>query len=448
MDETKIVAGNHVFIRMPSSTLRITKLNADSTVNLGKFGSFYANDIIGKPFGYTYEIRDDKHVETIYSAEGLFPSSTSDGDFAEEIEEGDLSEAAATNENTVDDQSVQKLSMADIEALKKTASGEEIIQNVIKSHTAFDKKTVYSQEKYKRRKQQKFLKRFTPCSVGSCEIIEYYHYKDPHRIMEITVESLGLIMSLSNIRPGGNYIVVDETGGLITGCILERMGGKGSILFLHENEHPNMDIVKFMNFPEEMTERMVKTLNLLQLFYPEEEEDVKILSEETLANMKSARRGQYYRRLTRRAELTTIFENIRTGTYDGLILATTLETKSLLDKLIPALDGSRQLVIYNAAKEPLVKTSHELMADLRVLAPTILESRVRKYQVLPGRTHPEMIMKSGGGFILWGTHVLPSVVKAGGKKRRKTNASKHEGEEAKKQRVEETEEDEERYKEI
>ncbi|KAK9429022.1 Gcd10p family-domain-containing protein [Lipomyces doorenjongii] len=429
MNEDIIEPNNYVFIRLPSATLRITKLAPRSTIHLGKFGSFYADDIIGKSYGYTYEIKDDKHVDTIYSSEGLFPSSTVDADEEEDSEETENTpvpeeKEVGTNENTRDDPGVQKLSMTEIEALKRTASGEKIIETVIKSHAAFDKKSVYSQEKYKRRKQQKFLRRFTPCSVGSCEIIEYFQYKDHHRILELTSESLGLILSLANIRPGGKYIVIDETGGLVAGAMMERMGGEGMIMFAHENEHPNMDVMKFMNFPEALVTQMIKTINLFELFYPEEEKDVKVLSEDILSKMKSSRRGQYYRRLARHIELQSIFQHICDGLFDGLILATTLETKPLLDKLIPALQGSRPLVVYNAAKEPLVAASHDLIADLRVLAPTILESRVRKYQVFPGRTHPEMTSKSGGGYVLWGTRVLPSKVQAGGKKRRKPNAPK------------------------
>ncbi|KAK9239497.1 Gcd10p family-domain-containing protein [Lipomyces kononenkoae] len=426
MNDDVIEPNAYVFIRLPSATLRITKLVPHSTIHLGKFGSFYADDIIGKSYGYTYEIKDDKHVDTIYSSEGLFPSSTVDADEDEDGEETEIASGpdekpVGTNENTRDDPAVQKLSMTEIEALKKTASGEKIIETVIKSHTAFDKKSVYSQEKYKRRKQQKFLRRFTPCSVGSCEIIEYFQYKDHHRILELTSESLGLMLSLANVRPGGKYIVIDETGGLVAGAMMERMGGEGMITFLHENEHANLDVMKYMNFPEALVTQMVKTINLFELFHPEEEEEVKTLSEDTLSKMKSSRRGQYYRRIARHMELQSIYQHISDGLFDGLLLATTLETKPLLDKLIPALQGSRQLVIYNTAKEPLVTTSHDLLADLRVLAPTILETRVRKYQVFPGRTHPEMTSKSGGGYILWGTRVLPSKVQAGGKKRRKHN---------------------------
>ncbi|KAK9456651.1 Gcd10p family-domain-containing protein [Dipodascopsis uninucleata] len=422
MNEDTIQANSYVLIRMPSSTLRITQVVPNTTIHLGKFGSFFADDIIGRPYGYTYEIQDSKHVEVLYSAEGLFPSSATNED--ENEDEADVDDnkedSIGTNELTYDDPNVQKLSMREIEELKRSSSGEEIIRTVIKSHTAFQQKTIFSKEKYKRRKQQKFLRRFTPSSVGSCEIIEYFQYKDQNRILELTAESIGLMMSLGDIRRGGKYIVMEETGGLITGTMLERMGGDGEILFLHENEHPNFEVMKYMNFPESMTQKMVKSLNLLQLFDPDEEEEVKILSDETLASMKPSRRGQYYRKLSQHKDFTHIIEQLRDGIYDGLILATTFETEPLLEKLIPCLEGSRQIVLYNNCKEPLISASHKMMADLRVLAPTIMETRARKYQVFPGRTHPLMTMKSGGGYLLFGTRVLPSKVQAGNiRKRRK-----------------------------
>ncbi|KAK9472886.1 Gcd10p family-domain-containing protein [Dipodascopsis tothii] len=311
--------------------------------------------------------------------------------------------------------------MAEIEALKRQVAGRDVVESVVRAHTAFEKKSVFSKQKYLLRKEQKFLKRFTPTCLGSSELIEYFAVKEPHRILEMTAESLGLMLSLADVKPGGTYMVVDETSGLLVAAMLERMAGEGRIVVVHENEHPNFDLLKFTNFPAETTDRMVTAMNLLQLYHPEEEEEVRELSAETLAGMKSARRGQYYKRLRRQEELRSIFSHVDGGAFDGLLLATTLDTSSLLQKMIPCVRGSRPIVLYNASKEPLVTTAHELLGDLRVLAPTIMETRVRNYQVLPGRTHPQMTSKSGGGYLLSGTRVLPSTdARAGGvRKKRK-----------------------------
>lgn len=39
---------------------RTHRETASRTANLGKFGSFYANELVGQPFGLTYEIADKK----------------------------------------------------------------------------------------------------------------------------------------------------------------------------------------------------------------------------------------------------------------------------------------------------------------------------------------------------------------------------------------------------
>ena len=89
-------------------------------------------------------------------------------------------------------------------------------------------------------------------------------------------------------------------------------------------------------------------------------------------------------------------------------MGTELYVPTLIPRLIPMVGGSRPIVIYDASKEALVETTHVLQKDLRVLAPTIMETRVRRYQTLPGRLHPHMTMRGGGGYILSGTRVIPS----------------------------------------
>ena len=57
---------------------------------------------------------------------------------------------------------------------------------------------------------------------------------------------------------------------------------------------------------------------------------------------------------------------------------------------------------YNQFKESLLEVQQALSGDKRVLAPSIYETRVRPYQTIPGRMHPVMTNRGGGGYILWG----------------------------------------------
>ena len=71
-----IDAGDSVLVKLPNNEVRSVKINKNSwvphfanralkltslrTVPLGRFGSFHANELIGQPYGLTYEIVEKK----------------------------------------------------------------------------------------------------------------------------------------------------------------------------------------------------------------------------------------------------------------------------------------------------------------------------------------------------------------------------------------------------
>lgn len=412
-DNTTIKAENYVMLRLPSENFKIEKLKENGMVNLGKFGSFRVNDIVGHPFGFTYEITgEDKKLRIVQNE-------------SEMVDDRDELEPHENNRELLDDPSVQKLSAEEIEALKRQGlSGQEIVERVIKSHGSFDKKTAFSQDKYLKRKQQKFLQRFTPEPITSTELIDIYLEKDPAKIQDMSVESLGLMMSMADIRPGGTYLVADDVSGIIVAALMERMGGEGCIVCLHENEHPNLDALKYMNCSQELISSMVKTINWLEYLHPDETEPFEAKPEDELKELKPSQRGQYHRKRLRHETYLQVRELIDNAKFDALIIANDLHLPTMVPRLIPAIAGSRPVVFYSEFKEQLIELGHVLQRDHRVIAPTMLETRVRKYQTLPGRMHPAMTMRGGGGFVLWGTRVFPSEVNAVGvrdKKKRKKN---------------------------
>ena len=107
-----------------------------------------------------------------------------------------------SNRLTVDDPSRQKLTMEEIETLKKAGagSGKEIIAKIMASHMAIDEKTSFSLAKYTLRKSRKYLKRFTvlPLDVGM--LTEYITEREAYKIMELREETVGLICSWANVH--------------------------------------------------------------------------------------------------------------------------------------------------------------------------------------------------------------------------------------------------------
>lgn len=147
------------------------------------------------------------------------------------------------NRLTVDDTSRQTLSMDEIEELKKagSGSGKDIIEKIMASHLGIEEKTKFSLAKYTLRKSRKYLKRFTVLPLDIPILTEYVTDKEAYRIMELRDDSLGLICSWANVHNGaasrvmtaedgtsqiggGRWLVVDDTGGLVTAALAERMG--------------------------------------------------------------------------------------------------------------------------------------------------------------------------------------------------------------------------------
>lgn len=430
--QTHIEAEKYVMIRLPSENFRVVQLARGGTLSLGKFGSFKVDAILGHPFGHTYEItKNESGNEVVRPINNDFEIDNADEEAKEEKEIKEITELRPDENNRLlfDDPSVQAMSMADIEALKKEGlSGQDLINKVMESHASFDKKTTFSKEKYLKRKQQKFLQQFTPQAITSSELLDIYTDKDVARIQNLTTETLGYIMSTANARPGGKYLVVDDVSGVLVAALLERMGGQGTIVVAHENEHPNLDSLKYLNLPQDLIDKCVKKINWLDFLHPEEAEvdvEFKEKTPEQIAALRQNQRGQYYRKKQRYDDYKIARSIIDSSDFDACIVATDLFLPSLMPKLVPALAGSKPLVIYSEYKELLVETTNMFQKDLRVIAPTIVETRVRKYQTLPGRFHPHMTSRGGGGYILWGLKVWPSEVTAATANRGKKQKTKH-----------------------
>lgn len=85
----------------------------------------------------------------------------------------------------------------------------------------------------------------------------------------MSVETLALMLSLANVRPGGTYFVVDDnSSGVLIIALLERMQGKGTIIVGHANEHMNMDALKYINASEAWVDDRVKTITWLDFYIP------------------------------------------------------------------------------------------------------------------------------------------------------------------------------------
>ncbi|PVI07654.1 hypothetical protein DM02DRAFT_608739 [Periconia macrospinosa] len=594
----------HVALRLPSGLLKIVEIIPNTNINLGKYGTFPTNKILGRPYYLTFEILDSEkekyksavqlrvvpaselHAEALGSDQAL-QSTVEDEGTSNELdangtegfdivdEEGDV--IMRNNRLTVDDPSRQTLSMEEIEELKKAGagSGKDIIAKIMASHLAIDEKTSFSLAKYTLRKSRKYLKRFTALPLDIGTLTEYVAEKEAYKILELREESLGLICSWANVHcaaesrvqtaedgvsqiGGGRWLVVDDTGGLVTAAMAEKMGilyptteeeeeevdylikvhpedediapviskaaqedsgitgeapksndaedaataepetTKGSsnndktaeqtsktpngtheaprptrkphqhipqmsaqtntITILHPNNQPNVSHLKYFGFDtgapavSHPLYTHLKSVSWLQLLHPMEDPsyiEPETISDDVLATMKSSKRGNYYKKRRRWEKTKRVVDETRAGGFDGLVVASSMETKTILKELVPLVRGGGKVVVYSPNPEPLVELCDYYSKDRRaayiarefgsrsngkkarigaeddgideseeeddfpvnptlLLAPSLQTARARHWQVLPQRTHPFMTSKGGAeGYLFTATRVLP-----------------------------------------
>ncbi|GAV98795.1 Gcd10p-domain-containing protein [Lentinula edodes] len=347
-------------------------------ITVGRLGSFYANELIGQPYGFSYEMVN-KQLK-------ILPVRTLEED------------TDATNELINDGEFVQPLTLDEIQTLKQSGvHASEIIKRQIEQHANYSLKTEYSKDKYKKRKEAKYSKSFITIEPTMHNVCDYWFNKDQNRIRDIRPDTLSQMLAMANIQPGGRYLAVDDASGLVAAAILERMGGSGTLLTVCDTDSPPAyPVVANMNLPTEMVQSVLKSLN----WATSEQDYVSVPVDEIRSDRQKTR-------LRKRKVAHELLENTREelfgGEFEALMVASQYEPSGIIDRLVPYLAGSASIVVHSPQSQPLVDLQNKLRNAPGFLGPSLTEGWLRKYQVLPGRTHPTMNSSGSGGYIL---HVI------------------------------------------
>ncbi|KAL3476475.1 putative eukaryotic translation initiation factor 3, gamma subunit [Aspergillus californicus] len=257
-----------VVLQLPSETTKIVSVVPNTLINCGKYGSFPANQIIGRPFYLTYEIHEtpgetpSTFLRVVPATELHAESLITEGEGDDDVELNEEGLPIRSNREIIDNASTQTLTLEEIEALKResTSAGKDIIAKILESHTAIDQKTAFSLAKYTLRKQRKYMKRFTVFPMDASALTNYMleNRESAVKSMELRDELIGMIGCWGNVhhggdasfedvlsKPNGRYLVIDETGGLVLAAMAERMG------ILHPAEEPDEETETEQQIPTE-----------------------------------------------------------------------------------------------------------------------------------------------------------------------------------------------------
>uniref|UniRef100_A0A453A6N5 tRNA (adenine(58)-N(1))-methyltransferase non-catalytic subunit TRM6 n=1 Tax=Aegilops tauschii subsp. strangulata TaxID=200361 RepID=A0A453A6N5_AEGTS len=212
--------------------------------------------LLGRPFGSLFRVGPD----------GLLPCQVNNNgwhcligaDDGKPRDAGAAQDETRDNRSLVDNNTAQTLSSEDIEAMKREgASGDAIVEALIANSSTFGNKTVFSQEKYKLKKQKKYAPKVLLRRPSTRSICETYFKKYPARIGFMRVDTLSLLLSMANVGAYSDVLAVDMVGGLVVGAVAERLGGTGYVCSTYLGSAPSsIDIIRMYNLNSEMTSRI------------------------------------------------------------------------------------------------------------------------------------------------------------------------------------------------
>eukprot|EP00257_Ricinus_communis_P018372 XP_015577080.1 tRNA (adenine(58)-N(1))-methyltransferase non-catalytic subunit trm6 [Ricinus communis] len=410
--------------------LVFARLTPGSTLKIGN-KNYSLRPLIGCTFGSLFQIDNGPEGPCL----SRFVPAT-EGNNVEEKGDCEIIEESKDNRAILDNNLAQTLTGEDIDEMRRQgAKGDEIIEALIANSTTFEKKTSFSQEKYRIKKQKKYAPRVLLRRPFTRSICEAYFKKYPARIGFLRVDALSLLLSMANVTANSDVLVVDMVGGLLTGAIAERLGGTGYVCNTYLGGTPySTDIVRMFNFNNDACKRIVRaSLNDLSGTSkpmsshedgPSVEandqnssismEEIPESSENQVADLDHDATASPISKMSKapKAGERASEEALKLWKENGfsslIIAAPDLDAWSLVKVLLPLLSYSAPFAIFHQYLQPLATCMHNLQLGKMAIGLQISEPWLREYQVLPSRTHPCMQMSAFGGYILSGTKICSS----------------------------------------
>jgi tRNA (adenine-N(1)-)-methyltransferase non-catalytic subunit len=386
-----------------------------SRVDLAKYGSFDGDALIGRPYHLCYEILKGGELVPFAPIENA-QGGLEDGDI-EELSALCHSDQQPTNDAFSDTNSSQQLSHAEIVQLRD-AKGKAVISDLIQNSVTFDLKNSFSKAKYIQRKQKKFSRWTRVHPVSSRTLTAHFIERDPGKIMDMRLDTLGQVLNLANVQHGGKFLVYDDTKGLLLGSVLERCcpGGLADqsslVLAVHEDQQFQPNLLKFFN----LTEHQLSCLLDIHLSdcIAEQVGRVEWADRQTdperlrlYADKIEERRRKFEEKQELRLRARAVLD---VKDFDAVLVAVEPDAYSidtLVSSWLEYLKPGGIMVLYCSSREALNPAFFWALHSACCADVRMTESWLRPYQTAEGRVHPLMTCNGHGGFVLSLIRVLP-----------------------------------------
>ncbi|EFP12521.1 hypothetical protein CRE_29804 [Caenorhabditis remanei] len=424
-----INSGEYLIVqKIDGEQSRIVRFTPKQKILIEKL-KFTADSAFGKPHGL-FEVSNnqcfpmsvDRLIEELQLQEAPVATSVIDTEVItfETVEVSDPRVVIAPSALKLEpEQKRQKLEMdAVLEMKKQGVSGQDLVAKLVEGSASFQTRTVFSQSKYIKRKAKKHSDRVLILRPTIRLLAKAYYLKDPDRLAMLRADQLALILQMAGVHHGKNVIVFEQTLGLITSAVIERLGGKGGCVHIHRGAvAQSIPCVHSMNYDEKtlstfLPVRIKCILAEKQLPYETNRRPFDDEAENGGVEHKAAEKieDQDLEVLARRNERLDKekrgLEMISEQKAHSLIIGSrTVDPISVLELVYPKLAPSASIVIYSPHQNILV-SAYDWLAKRQTINLVLTDQMCRVMQVLPDRTHPLMAQHVAGGHVLSGIKVV------------------------------------------
>jgi hypothetical protein len=217
-------------------------------------------DVVGDPYTSCYELNRRKFqrivdVQSTVDLEGTDSMGDAEGEVpTETTNETNITNSKkqkvikGNNSGYVDNNTAQKLKDIDIQQFKEQGlSASEIIKSLIDNSETFALKSDFAQEKWIKRKEKKYLKKYQIFPANPLTLCESSYRKNHDKVSNLRYESFAQLLSQAGIHAGCHVLVLESMVGMVIGACAYRMAGEGRILTLYGGQQPHLNMAKFYN---------------------------------------------------------------------------------------------------------------------------------------------------------------------------------------------------------
>ncbi|EAT45004.1 AAEL003654-PA [Aedes aegypti] len=432
-----IKVGDYIVVKRQKYTKLQKFTNLDTVVHLGK-DQIELRHADNQPYHTTFQlVPKEGRNKRLFTLDPVQTVSE-----IRNLKELLIKESGTDNRNIVDDRSTQGLSAEEILKLREECeSSSEVIGKLVENSKSFAAKTEYSQEKYLKRKEKKYFEYVEIRRPSIRLIADVYWRLDADKVMGVRFDTLSQIISYSGVCGIGRFLLYESgTNGLLPAAFINSIGAEteAKLVHMHPGNVAQKQAIQAMNFKPEQLNRCISVnlYSVLRHFYQEGKAEVsepstpseepKMEEEVTKDDNGVQHENGSHKRKTesedsgpdaKQPKLDEEKESVKKQSwelenaaavelmkekFDALVIIAKEHPYNIIKALLPFVKPSRPVVVFNTTKEILLECYMDLKSSASVTYLRVTSNWMRNLQILPNRTHPDVVMSGNSGYLLTG----------------------------------------------